>query len=328
MTPVESLSELRAQLDPARRLNFARKPTPIYRMPKLSELLGACIYCMRDDQTGFGFGGNKSRKLEYLLHEARKLGSDTLVTCGSNQSNWCCMVGVAGAVMGMDVRLVLGGPKPLRDTGNIRLGRIVGARMTHIDTADDAVLEGASAQLTWELQTQGRRPFRMIMGGSTGLGALGYADAFAEIVQFERAAGLSFSKVIHATGSAGTQAGLIAGAMLYEWPGDIIGMAVSRSAAEQRRKVRGVLQQIMVDRLIDTRRIIVDDSFVGGGYRQNTPACLDAIETFASREGIFLDEVYTGKAAAGLLAYGRSGRFARNENVLFLHTGGVAQLFE
>ncbi len=328
MSPVESLSDLRAQLGPSRRLNLAREPTPIHRLPELSKLLGASIYCMRDDLTGFGFGGNKIRKLEYLLHEARKLGSDTLVTCGSNQSNWCCMTAVAGAVLGMDVRLVLGGPKPLRDTGNIRLGRIVGARITHIDTTDGEVLEDACQELTRELQSQGLRPFRMIMGGSTGLGALGYAEAFGEIVHFERTAGLAFSKVIHATGSAGTQAGLIAGAMLHEWPGDIIGMAVSRSAAEQRQKVSGVLQQMMVDRLIETHRIIVDDAFVGDGYRQITRACLDAIETFASREGIFLDEVYTGKAAAGLIEYARSGRFVHGENILFLHTGGAAQLFE
>jgi 1-aminocyclopropane-1-carboxylate deaminase/D-cysteine desulfhydrase-like pyridoxal-dependent ACC family enzyme len=168
----------------------------------------------------------------------------------------------------------------------------------------------------------------MIMGGSTGHGALGYAEAFNEIVKFERTAGLSFSKMIHATGSAGTQAGLIAGAMLNEWPGDIIGMAVSRSAAEQSQKVRGVLQQMIADRLIDLRRIIVEDAFVGGGYRQNTQACLNAIETFARLEGIFLDEVYTGKAAAGLIQYGLSRRFARDENILFLHTGGAAQLFE
>lgn len=328
MSPAESLSELRAQLDPARRLDLARKPTPIYRLPRLSELLGASIYCMRDDQTGFGFGGNKIRKLEYLLHEAHQLGSDTLVTCGSNQSNWCCMAAVAGAVLGMEVRLVLGGPQPPRDTGNIRLDRIVGARMTHIDTSDGDVLERASEELAQELQWQGRRPYRMIMGGSTGLGALGYADAFGEIAQFEREAELSFSKIIHATGSAGTQAGLVAGAMLHEWPGDIVGMAVSRSAAEQREKVRGVLRQMLADRLIDMRRIVVDDAFVGAGYRQKTPACLEAIEIFARLEGIFLDEVYTGKAAAGLIEYGRRGRFSRGENVLFLHTGGAAQLFE
>jgi D-cysteine desulfhydrase family pyridoxal phosphate-dependent enzyme len=328
MAPVDSYRELRAQLDPSRRLSFARKPTPIQRLPMLSELLGASIFCMRDDQTGFGFGGNKIRKLEYLLYQARELGSDTLVTCGSNQSNWCCMAAVAGAVMGMEVRLILGGPQPLRDSGNIRLGRIVGARMTHLDTTDGEVLENACEELTRELQSQGRRPFRMTMGGSTGLGALGYAEAFSEIVQFERAAGLSFSRVIHATGSAGTQAGLIAGAMLQQWAGDIIGIAVSRSAAEQRQKVRVVLQQMLVDQLIDMDRIIVDDAFVGHGYRHVTRACLDAIETFATREGIFLDEVYTGKAAAGLIEYGRNGRFARDENILFLHTGGAAQLFE
>jgi D-cysteine desulfhydrase family pyridoxal phosphate-dependent enzyme len=328
MLPVASLCELHGELDPARRLNLARKPTPIQPLPRLSELLGVSIYCMRDDQTGFGFGGNKIRKLEYLLHEARTLGCDTLVTCGSNQSNWCCMASVAGAVLAMDVRLVLGGSQPLRDTGNIRLARIVGARMTHIDTSDGDVLEQASEALTQELASQGKRPYRMIMGGSTGLGALGYADAFGEIAQFERTAGLVFSKVIHASGSAGTQAGLIAGAMLHEWAGDIIGIAVSRSAAEQRQKVRGVLQQIMVARLIDTRRIIVDDAFVGAGYRQNTQACLAAIEQFALREGIFLDEVYTGKAAAGLIQYARDRRFARDEHVLFVHTGGAAQLFE
>jgi D-cysteine desulfhydrase family pyridoxal phosphate-dependent enzyme len=319
---------LRAHLSPARRLNFARKPTPISLMPRLSESLGVSIYCMRDDQTGFGFGGNKIRKLEYLLHEARRLGSDTLVTCGSNQSNWCCMVAVAGAVMGMDVHLVLGGPQPHRDTGNLRLSRIVGAHMQHIETTDDGVLEAASETLTRELESRRRRPFRMIMGGSTGLGALGYAAAFGEILQFERSARLTFSRIVHATGSAGTQAGLIAGAIASDWPGDIIGMAVSRSAAEQRRKVCLILEQIMSHQLIVTDRVIVEDAFVGGGYRQSTPACLEAIQTFARQEGIFLDEVYTGKAAAGLLEYARSGRFARGENVLFLHTGGAAQLFE
>lgn len=315
-------------LDPAKRLNLARTPTPIQPLPRLSELLGSPVYCLRDDQTGFGFGGNKIRKLEYLLHEARSLGCDTLVTCGSNQSNWCCMAAVAGAVLGMEVRLILGGPAPLRDTGNIRLARIVGARMSHFDTADGDVLEAASEQLTQELRSQGRRPYRMIMGGSTGLGALGYVRAFEEIVDYERTADLSFSKIVHATGSAGTQAGLVAGATLHKWHGDIIGMAVSRSAAEQRQKVRGVLQQMLAEPSIEMRRIVVDDAFVGGGYRQNTQACLDAIETFARTEGLFLDEVYTGKAAAGLIEYGRSGRLRRNENVLFIHTGGAAQLFE
>jgi L-cysteate sulfo-lyase len=328
MLPAESFDELAAHLDPANRLELCHKPTPIAELPRLSELIGAPIFCMRDDQTGFGFGGNKIRKLEYLLNAARALHADTLVTCGSNQSNWCCMTAVAGAVLGMDVRLILGGVVPDRDTGNIRLARIVGAGISHVETDDDTQLEQASEAAARELTAQGRRPYRIVMGGSTGLGALGYASAFGEIVDYSRSTGRPFSRIVHATGSAGTQAGLIAGALLHRWEGEIIGIAVSRSAAAQRQRVLNVLQQILAAPLIDARRIIVDDAFVGGGYRQKTPACIAAIETFARQEGIFLDEVYTGKAAAALIEYGRSGRLRREENVLFLHTGGTAQLFE
>ncbi len=178
------------------------------------------------------------------------------------------------------------------------------------------------------LRIKGRRPYRIIVGGSTGLGAFGYVRAMEEIRDFERTAGIRFSKIIHATGSAGTQAGLIAGSVLGGWPGDIVGMAVSRSASEQEVKVRGVLSQILPPKLLQQAKIIVDDGFMGGGYRQITEGCTEAIEIFARTEGIFLDEVYTGKAAAGLIAHGRSGRFGSEENILFLHTGGTAQLFE
>lgn len=310
------------------RLSLAQTPTPIQHLPRLSKMLGAQIYCKRDDLTGFGFGGNKIRKLEYLLSDAMQLGSDCLVTCGSNQSNWCCMASVAGAVLGMDVYLVLGGPVPLVDTGNIRLARIAGARISHLNTTDDAALESAARNLESTLQARGRRPYRMIMGGSTGLGAFGYAHALFETMEFEQANGIAFSKIIHATGSAGTQAGLIVGSVLRAWPGDIIGMAVSRSAAEQVAKVRGVLSQVLNDEALAKAKILVDDAFVGGGYRQRTEACAEAIDLFARTEGIYLDEVYSGKAAAGLIAYGRAGRFRSDENVLFIHTGGAAQLFE
>lgn len=291
-------------------------------------MLGAQIYCKRDDLTGFGFGGNKIRKLEYLLSEAAQLGADSLVTCGSNQSNWCCMATVAGAVLGMDVYLVLGGPVPQVDTGNIRLARLAGAKISHIDTGDDTVLESASRDLADSLKARGRRPYQMIMGGSTGLGALGYVNALYEIMDYERTARIKFSKIIHATGSAGTQAGLVAGALLRGWQGDVIGMAVSRSSALQQEKVRKVLSQMLSRKTVERAKVIVEDGFVGGGYRQKTEACAEAMEIFARVEGIFLDEVYTGKAAAGLIEYGRSGKLRSDENVLFIHTGGTAQLFE
>ena len=311
-----------------KRLSLAQTPTPIQHLPRLGRLLGTNLYCKRDDLTGFGYGGNKIRKLEYLLSDAAKSGGDCLVTCGSNQSNWCCMVAVAGAVLGMDVHLVLGGPVPQTDTGNIRLSRIAGARISHVDTSEDEVLEKASLELEAVLRAKGKRPHRMIMGGSNGLGAYGYSHAITETMAFEKANGMRFSKIVHATGSGGTQAGLIVGAMLHGWRGDIIGMAVSRSAREQIQKVRGVLAQMLTQEALKRAQITVDDAFVGGGYRQMTEGCAEAIEVFAQVEGIYLDEAYTGKAGAGLIDYGRNSRFAKDENVLFLHTGGTAQLFE
>jgi L-cysteate sulfo-lyase len=310
------------------RLALARTPTPIQHLPRLSAMLGAQIHCKRDDLTGFGYGGNKIRKLEYLLADAKRRGCDCLITCGSNQSNWCCMASVAGAVLGMDVYLILGGPVPAVDTGNIRLARLAGARISHIDTEDGSVLDAACQDLQATLEARGRRPDRIIVGGSSGLGSLGYTHALFETMQFEQAQGIRFSKIILATGSAGTQAGLIVGSLLREWPGDIVGMAVSRSATEQTEKVRGVLTQALTDAALERARIIVDDAYVGAGYRRNTEACAEAIEIFARTEGIYLDEVYSGKAAAGLIDYGRSGRLRPDEHVLFLHTGGTAQLFE
>jgi D-cysteine desulfhydrase family pyridoxal phosphate-dependent enzyme len=310
------------------RHSLAQLPTAIQHLPRLSQMLGARIYCKRDDLTGFGFGGNKVRKLQYLLYDATRAHCDCLVTCGSNQSNWCCMASVAGAVLGLDVYLVLGGAVPDLDTGNIRLERIAGAKISHIDTSDDAVLENACRDLASSLVARGRHPYRMLMGGSTGLGSLGYVDALREVIEFERSAQIRFSKIFHATGSGGTQAGLVAGSVLDDWHGDIIGIAVSRSRDEQRAKVGRILADMLGEPDSYESKVIVDDGFVGGGYRHRTDACAEALEIFSRVEGIFLDEVYTGKAAAGLIEYGRSGRLAKDEPVLFLHTGGTAQLFE
>jgi D-cysteine desulfhydrase family pyridoxal phosphate-dependent enzyme len=315
-------------LDIPVRRELAQTPTPIHYLPRLSRMLGLQIYCKRDDLTGFGFGGNKIRKLEYLLSEAAQQGADSIVTCGSNQSNWCRMCAVAGAVLGMEVHLVLGGPVPWAATGNIRLARIAGAHISHIDTTDDTLLESAARDLADSLRTRGRRVYQIGMGGSTGVGSLGYVNALDEVIDFERASGVKFSKVIHATGSAGTQAGLVAGSLLRGWKGEIIGMAVSRARDLQEQKVRDVLCQMFAPTDAARARILVDDGFVGGGYRQKTDACAEALEIFARVEGIFLDEVYTGKAAAGLIHYGRTGKLREDESVLFLHTGGTAQLFE
>lgn len=299
-------------------------------MRSLSKSLGVEIYCKRDDLTGFGCGGNKVRKLEFLVHDALRQGCSTLVTCGSNQSNWCRMTAAVGAANGLATHLVLGGGEPPRATGNLVLNSILGAHIHYLATHEDSELEAATAALTDTLTAQGQRPYRMPMGGSTGLGVLGYMEAMNEIILQERELGINFDVVLHATGSGGTQAGLIAGKLLGNWPGQIIGVTVSRSAEAQRAKVRGVLASCatLLDTDLSHAEVIARDEYFGEGYRKNTPAAQAAIEMFARLEGVFLDQVYTGKAAAGLIDLARRREFAADQNVLFLHTGGTVQLFE
>jgi D-cysteine desulfhydrase len=312
------------------RLRHALTPTPIHYLRALSKSLGIDIYCKRDDLAGFGFGGNKIRKLEFLVHEALRQGCRALVTCGSNQSNWCRMTAAVGAANGLDVHLVLGGGAPARPTGNLVLDCILGAHRHHLATHDDAELEAAADSLTSQLDNEGRRPYRMLMGGSTALGALGYVDALHEIMLQEEELGIHFDAIVHATGSGGTQAGLLAGKALGGWPGQIIGITVSRSSQTQQEKVRAVLTRCAALLRTDfsAAEIIARDEYFGEGYRMNTASATNAIETFARLEGLFLDHVYTGKAAAGLLDLARRREFDADQRILFLHTGGAIQLFE
>jgi D-cysteine desulfhydrase family pyridoxal phosphate-dependent enzyme len=312
------------------RLSLAQLPTPIQRLSRLSDKLECSIYCKREDLTGFGFGGNKIRKLEYLVQNAIEEGADTLVTCGSNQSNWCCMTALVGAATNLDVHLLLGGGTPSKPTANLLLEQWAGARIHHLETAVDAELERASEEFAAKLEASGRKPVRILMGGSTWLGSLGYIESFREILNYERESGVSFSTIVVASGSGGTHAGLVAGQTLSGWKGSVIGMTTSRSTTAQLQRVRNILGQL--DSVCGTNtagaNVTTNDSYVGGGYRKPTEACHEAIQLFARTEGIFLDEVYTGKAAAGLIDYVRKGRFGQGENILFIHTGGNVQLFE
>jgi D-cysteine desulfhydrase family pyridoxal phosphate-dependent enzyme len=325
-----SVQTLHGLLGDFPRLRHALTPTPIHYMRSLSKALGVELYCKRDDLNGFGFGGNKVRKLEFLLHDALRQGCRTLVTCGSNQSNWCRMTAAAGVANGLSVHLVLGGRKPERATGNLVLNSILGAHIHHLDTDQDAELEAAAEALTDELAAQGQQPYPMPIGGSSGLGVLGYMEAMREIMLQERELGISFDVIVHATGSGGTQAGLIAGKFLGQWPGQIIGITVSRSTAEQQAKVRDALAscKTLLDCDLSMLEVTARDEYFGEGYRKNTPAAAAAIEMFARLEGIFLDQVYTGKAAAGLIDMAHRGELGAGQKVLFLHTGGSVQLFE
>lgn len=316
-----------------RTMEMSLIPTPVHRLNNLGAKLNTDLYCKRDDLTAFAFGGNKTRKLDYLIRDAIAEGSDCLITFGAVQSNWCRMTSVAGRVNGMDVFLVLAGEKPGKETANLLLDRIAGATITFISSLEREDIINETQRQKLELEKKGRKPYYMPVGGSVPVGSLGYVRAMAEILDYSEKNQIHFDHIILASGSAGTQAGLVAGQVISGWEGLITGMAVSREKREQEQKVLeitcGCLDLIGYDYNEENvkSKIRVDDKYLGEGYRAITPGCRQAIEDFAGYEGIFLDEVYTGKAAAGLIDYSGRGLFDR-ERVLFIHTGGNIQLFE
>ena len=303
-------------------------PTPVHELTVLSERSGCRVFCKRDDLTGFGFGGNKTRKLDFLIADALRSGSDTLLAVGANQSNFCRVVAAYGSAHDMDVHLMLGGREPDLPTGNLRLDHMLGATCHHIDSREWNEWEARAADLETDLRKQGRTVYRMPVGGSTVTGTLGYVAAMSEILDDEARLGLFFDALVMATSSAGTQAGLVVGRSIANWPGQILGISCAKSAGEQRRDVLD-LAQATAERLwcpVDSEDVHVDDSYLGDGYACNTAACEKAVQFFARKCGIFLDHVYTGKAAAGLLDYLAANRFAPGSSILFLHTGGSAEL--
>lgn len=316
------------------KLGMSLLPTPLHRLNNLSAKLGIDLYCKRDDLTAFAFGGNKTRKLDYLVSDAIATGYDSLITFGAVQSNWCRMTATAGMVNGLDVYLILAGGEPDRETANLLLDRLAGANISFIGSTDRQVIIEEANRMTLELKGRGRQPYFMPVGGSVARGSLGYINAMSEILEYAEETSICFDDIILASGSAGSQAGLVAGQVISGWRGRILGMAVSRGRAEQEQKVfdiaRDSLDLVEYDYDEESLRslIHVDDSYLGEGYRIITPGCREAIKDFARYEGIFLDEVYTGKAAAGLMDYAGKELKGMDSKVLFIHTGGNVQLFE
>jgi D-cysteine desulfhydrase len=203
------------------RQRHAILPTPVHELQALSQISDCRVFCKRDDLTGFAFGGNKARKLDFLVSDALASKCDTLLAVGANQSNFCRMVAGYGSVHGMDVYLVLGGGKPDIPTGNLRLDHMLGAKCHHVDSPDWDEWESRAAALEKELKHEGRTVYRMPIGGSTAIGALGYVDAMSEILDDEKRLGVHFSVIVFASSSAGTQAGLVVGKSIAKWPGQV-----------------------------------------------------------------------------------------------------------
>ena len=302
------------------KLNMSVIPTPIQRLNKISKLLNVNIYCMRDDLTGFAFGGNKTRKLDYLIADALEQKSNTLIGIGSNQSNFCRMTAGAGIVNGLEVNLVLAGSKPDVPTGNLLVDHMFNARIHHVDTDDDNVLLENAKKLEQELIKKGKKVYNMPSGGSTSIGILGYIEAFKEIIDYEQNNNIHFDTIIHASGSGGTQAGLVAGKALEGVDNKIIGISVGRGKLELSDIVLDLANQAteQMGCKVSADLVHVDDTFIGECYGAKTESGEEAISFFAKHEGVLLDYVYSGKAAAALIDYCRKGKLGKGQNILFI----------
>lgn len=320
------------QLGNLPRVRLANLPTPLDEAPRLTEhLRGPRIWIKRDDLTGLAMGGNKARKLEFLLGEARRQGCDVIITVGAVQSNHARMTAAAARRLGFDVVVVLNGDPPAQAQGNLLLDHIFGAEVRIIQTDDDYVLMGVVDDLARQLRRDGRRPYVIPRGGSTALGAAGYLAASLELLAQANALGVRIDAIVHASTSGGTQSGLYTGTRLTESGVQVVGV----SAGPKREIVTKRVQSIVTDlaQLLELKwrphpdDLVVTDEYVGERYGVPTPAGLEAIRIVARTEGVLLDPVYTGKAMAGLIGLIGQERFRPDQNVVFWHTGGQPAVF-
>jgi D-cysteine desulfhydrase family pyridoxal phosphate-dependent enzyme len=311
------------------RVPIAFSPTPLMEMKRLSaELAGPRILVKRDDQTGLATGGNKARKLEFLIADALSQGADTVLTVGGPQSNHARQTAAAAAMYGLRSVLVLGGADPGQWNGNLLLDDLLGA---DVRWAGDTPLDEALEEATLDVERAGSRPYAIPIGGSTAVGAMGYVAAMEEaLAQLEERA-WRVDAIILPTGSAGTQAGMLVGAKALGFGGRVVGVSVSGDEGTLkvilRDLVRDTADSLGLDVTFDDDDLAVYDDYVGGGYGVLGDPEREAIRLVARLEGILLDPVYTGRAMAGLLDLVRKGVFQAGQTLLFWHTGGSAALF-
>ena len=314
------------------RLKFAHLPTPIEALPRLSAALGGPqLFVKRDDQTGLAFGGNKTRKLEYLLAEAQAGGAKTLLTAGAIQSNHCRQTAAAAARFNMECILVLAGSEPAYPSGNLLLDRFLGAEIvwTTRERRDEDLND------SYELAKQvGRRPYLIPYGGSNPTGAAAYAYAIRELMEQYKNSPLDGRLpdwIVFPSSSGGTQAGMVVGSRVYEYSGSVLGISVDEQAAVLQGRVADLANRtagyLGEEGEYKDDDILVNADYLGEGYAVMGAAESEAMQLFARKEGLLLDPVYTGRAAAGLIDLIRRDYFKPADRILFWHTGGTPALF-
>lgn len=323
------------KLDAFPRVRLGHLPTPLEPLDRLSAHLGGPrIWVKRDDCTGLSTGGNKTRKLEFLMAEAQEAGADCVITQGATQSNHARQTAAAAARLGVDCYILLEDRTGYTDAdytsnGNVLLDRLHGATIDRRPGGADMQTEMEA--LADKLRAEGRRPYVMPGGGSTPVGALGYVNCALELVRQAEDSDFKIDALVHATGSAGTQAGLVAGLAAIDSDIDLLGIGVRAPREKQEAMVFDLAKRTM-DHLgagleITRDRVRANCDYVGPGYGLPTDAMRDAVTLLARLEGLLFDPVYSGKGLSGLIDLVGKGHFADAQNVVFLHTGGSASLF-
>lgn len=318
------------------RLHFAHLPTPLEPMERISTALGGPnLWIKRDDCTGLSSGGNKTRKLEFLMADAVYQGADIIITPGETQSNHARQTCAIAARLDFECHLLIKDLSADHDTayahnGNILLDQLHGATISLRPAGSD--MNAELETYAQKLRDAGRKPYVIPIGGSNEIGTLGYINAALELTHQANERSLQIHHLVHATGSAGTQAGLVVGMEATNSEIPVYGINSSAAWLEQEEKVYALAQRTldymgMKPELVARETVVANSDYVGDGYGLPTDAMVEAVKMMARYEGILLDPVYSGKAFAGLIDLIHKGHFKQDENVVFLHTGGSVSLF-
>jgi D-cysteine desulfhydrase family pyridoxal phosphate-dependent enzyme len=314
------------------RIELGHLPTPLEEMPRLTKALGGPrLFIKRDDETGLATGGNKTRKLEFLLADALEGEADTVITAGAAQSNHCRQTAAAAAKCGLKCILTLTGSDPGSWNGNLLLDDLLGAEVRFVGDVTWTGLLDVMADVADEVRARGGRPYVIPVGGSNPVGATGYVAAIEELMAQLKERDLNSDHIVFASSSGGTQSGLVVGARAFGFKGQVLGISVASKAGD----LMGVLEQLSndtaqhlgLDLHFSHDAFELNDDYLGAGYGKPAKPEREAIRLLAQTEGILVDPVYTGRALAGLIDLIRKGTFDKDETVLFWHTGGTVALF-
>ncbi len=317
------------------RTRLAHLPTPLERLDRLTEALGGPeIWIKRDDCTGLSTGGNKTRKLEFLMAEAQLQGADLVMTQGAIQSNHARQTAAFSAKLGIDCHILLedraGSVEDnYNHNGNVLLDQLHGATAEKRGPGLD--MNAEMEAVADKLRAKGRNVYTIPGGGSNATGALGYVDCAFELLHQANEQELVIDHIVHATGSTGTQAGLIVGLKAMNANIPLLGISVRAPKIAQEENVfklaEKTAKRLGCPGIVDRDSVVANSDYVGEGYGFPTPGGIEAIKMFAQLEAILLDPVYSGKGAAGLIDLVRKGHFDKDERIVFLHTGGSSSLF-